>query len=120
MDTFESILGADILTFLLFTCGIMGWIAFMTGQALAATWRPLWQAFPYGVLLGVADRFFVYALFAGELLSLSGFVIHTLLLIGVSLLAYRMTQVRKMITQYPWLVERTGLLGWRERGGGGA
>lgn len=114
----DSILGASPLTFVLFTLGLMGWIAFMTGQALAATWRPAWQAVPYGLLLGLTNRFFSYALFDGRLLSIGGLVIGSLVLIGIALLAYRMTQVRKMVKQYPWLFERTGLLGWRQRGGG--
>jgi branched-chain amino acid transport system ATP-binding protein len=90
----------------------------MTGNAVAATWRPMVQTVPYGILMGLADRFFVFALFGGELLSVTGFLIDTVILIGISLLAYRMTLARKMVGQYPWLYERTGLLGWREKGKG--
>ncbi|HEV8028621.1 MAG TPA: hypothetical protein VGP50_14400 [Stellaceae bacterium] len=32
------------------------------------------------------------------------------------LLAYRMTQVRLMLRQYPWLYEAGGPFSWRERG----
>jgi branched-chain amino acid transport system ATP-binding protein len=35
-------------------------------------------------------------------------------LIGIALLAYRITQAQKMVAQYPWLYQRTGLLSWRE------
>lgn len=49
---------------------------------------------------------------------MTGFLIDTTILIGISLLAYRMTQARKMVGQYPWLYERSGLLGWREKGRG--
>ncbi|MGB0695962.1 MAG: DUF6867 family protein [Rhodospirillaceae bacterium] len=108
----EALLGSGIWTFLLFTCGLSGWTAYMTGQALAATWRPLWQIYPYGVLLGVANRFFVYALFDGELLSLSGLVINTAVLIGIGIAAYRMTLVRCMCSQYPWRYRRTGPFTW--------
>ncbi len=114
----ETVLGSSLLTFLVFTVLIVGWTAFMTGQALAGTWRPSWQAYPYAILLGLANRFFVYALFGGELLSFSGFLIGTVVLLIICLSAYRLTQVRKMVGQYPWLYERTGLFGWREKAGG--
>jgi hypothetical protein len=29
--------------------------------------------------------------------------------------AHRLTLARKMASQYPWIYERAGLLGWRER-----
>lgn len=60
------ILGSSPLVFLLFTVLLVGWTAFMTGHALASTWRPMAQAYPYGILLGLADRFFVFALFGGS------------------------------------------------------
>lgn len=102
--------------FLGFTILLMGWIAFMTGQALASTWRPWWQVVPYAVMLGLVDRFFVYALFEGELLSETGIMIDTIWLVGVGLVVHRITLVRKMTCQYPWLYARHGLLSWRERG----
>jgi branched-chain amino acid transport system ATP-binding protein len=114
----NALLGSSPLVFLLFTIVMVGWAAFMTGNAVAATWRPMVQTVPYGILMGLADRFFVFALFGGELLSVTGFLIDTVILIGISLLAYRMTLARKMVGQYPWLYERTGLLGWREKGKG--
>ncbi|GAA0567860.1 DUF6867 family protein [Caenispirillum bisanense] len=111
----ESILGSDPLAFLLFTCVVGGWLAYMTGNAIAATWRPQWQVVPYTILLGVAERFFQYALFGGDLLSVTGFIIDTAILIAIGLLAYRATQARKMVAQYPWLYDRAGLLGWRTK-----
>ena len=50
--------------FAVFTVIIMGGAAFMTGQAVAGTWRPVRQAVAYSVLLGLTDRFLVFALFA--------------------------------------------------------
>ncbi len=111
----ESILGSDPLAFLLFTGVIGGWLAYMTGNAIAGTWRPQWQVIPYTILLGVADRFFHYALFGGQLLSVSGFIIDTAILVVIGLLAFRATQARKMVAQYPWLYDRAGLLGWRTK-----
>ena len=96
--------------------GAIWFAAFMTGKGLAAMWRPLGQPVFYGVLLGFADRFLVFALFDGELLSVGGYSIDTAVLIAISLFAYRFTMARQMVGQYPWLYERAGLLRWREKG----
>ncbi len=96
---------------------LMWFAAFMTGQGLANTWRPVWHVAMYGVLLGLADRFLVFALFDGSLLSLGGFVLDTGVILAICMLAYRLTQVKCMVTQYPWIYERAGLFAWREREG---
>lgn len=105
----------DLLVTLLVTAIIVGFAAFMTGQALANTWRPAWQMLPYGLMLGFADRFLVWGLFGGDGLSVSGYVIDTAYLIAVGFAAYRLTRARRMVTQYPWLYERAGPFGWRDR-----
>ena len=89
--------------------------AYITGQGLANTWRPALQVFLYCVLLGIADRFLVFALYQGELLSLTGYLVDTAVLMAVGLFAYRFTQARNMVSQYPWLYERAGFLRWREK-----
>jgi len=97
------------------TLCVMGFTAFMTGQAVANTWKPSWHALAYTLLLGLVDRFLVFALFEGELLSLGGYVIDTLVLVAIALVAFRVAQVRKMVQQYPWLYARAGLFSWREK-----
>ena len=84
-----EVLGSSLTVFLIFTCVMMGWIAFMTGRALANTWRPRWQVVPYAVLLGLANRFFVFALFEGPLFSFTGWVIGTAIMVVVGLASYR-------------------------------
>lgn len=111
--------GSTLGDFIGVTLVLFGGAAFMTGQALAGTWRPLWQIVPYGLLLAAANRFFSWGLFHGKLLSPSGFVIDAAIVIGIGCLAYRLTLVHKMTAQYPWLYERAGLFGWRVRGGAG-
>ena len=111
-----GVLGTTPGVFFVLTVVIMGFAAYMTGQGLANTWRPLWQPILYAALLGFADRFLVFALFEGELLSFSGYLIDSAVLILISLFAYRSTQARKMVSQYPWLYDRAGLFGWREKG----
>jgi hypothetical protein len=111
----EGILGASLPVFIGLTLVLFGGAAFLMGQAVAATWRPSWQVLLYGALLTIGDRFLVYALFEGELLSVSGYLIHAAVLIGIGLVAYRLTKAHKMVSQYPWLYERAGLFTWRER-----
>ena len=108
-----SLAGFLIITVFL-ACGA----SCLMGQALAATWRPRWQLFGYGALLGFADRFMNFALFDGVLLSPTGYAIDTALLLIVALVSYRITQARMMVRQYPWLYARAGLFGWRKIGEG--
>ncbi len=115
----ESLLGTSLGVFIGVTVVVMGFVAYMTGQALANTWKPMWHAVVYCVLLGFADRFLTFALFEGELLSLTGYLIDTTVLVVLTLFAYRLNQAQKMVSQYPWLYERTGLFSWRHRGPGG-
>ena len=109
----ESLLGASVSVFVGVTLILFGGTAWLTGQALAGTWRPAWQGFIYAPLLAAVDRFFIFALFEGELLSLPAYLLHVVVLLAVMLLAYRLTRARKMVSQYPWLYERAGPFNWR-------
>jgi hypothetical protein len=114
IDT-ATLVGASPGPFAVLTLLLFGGAALATGRALARHWRPLWHALPYALLLGLGDRFLLYALFDGELMSASGYAIATAILIVLCLLAYRVTQVRIMLRQYPWLYEAAGPFSWRER-----
>ncbi|MEM8785798.1 MAG: DUF6867 family protein [Pseudomonadota bacterium] len=103
--------------FLGVTVVLHGGAALATGRALAAGWRPWWQAVGYSVLLGASARFLSFALFEGALLSLSGFLISSLVLIGFALLAYRATWTANLVRQYPWVYERRGPLFVTEKPG---
>ncbi|ARJ65819.1 hypothetical protein WV31_09180 [Magnetospirillum sp. ME-1] len=98
----------SVPVFIGLTLILFGGCAFMTGQALASTWRPVWQVIPYALLLGAADRFLGFALFGGQLLSLTGWLLDSAVLVAIGLLSWRLTQVRRMADQYPWLYVRTG------------
>ncbi|HZB90899.1 MAG TPA: hypothetical protein VE397_05630 [Stellaceae bacterium] len=108
-------LGGAPLSFFGMTLLLFGFAALATGRALARNWRPLWQAVPYAALLALGDRFLLYALFGGALLSASGYVLAWAMLLLIAGLAYRASEARLMVRQYPWLYERRGPLGWRER-----
>jgi hypothetical protein len=88
--------------------------AWLTGQAIAETWRPVWQVVPAAILLAAVDRFLDYALFRGTLLSVPAALWTLAVLLALALAAYRLRWVGKMVTQYPWLYRRAGPLFWRE------
>jgi hypothetical protein len=115
MTAGADLLGAAPAAFFGLTVLLFGAAAIATGRALARHWRPVWQALPYALLLGIGDRFLLYALFGGELLSASGYAIAVVILLSCSLLAYCATQARLMVRQYPWLYAPAGLFSWQER-----
>ena len=108
---------AVLLTYAL----VMAAGAWAIGRAVAATWRPLWQCVPYALLLGLAGRLVFWGLSGGTneefLQGFSGLYVDIVVLIGIAAAAFRLTQARKMVTQYPWLYEPAGPFGWRERPG---
>ena len=111
-----SLLVEDKLSvFLIMTVIIGGGAAFLAGRNLATRWRPAWMPAVYMILLGLALRFFHYALFAGDLLSVHYFITDTAVLIAAALLGYRLTRVNQMVSQYPWAYERSGPLSWRSK-----
>ena len=112
-----ALLGTNFGVFLGISICLMGFAAFMTGEALAGAWRPAWQILPYGLLLGVADRFLVWGLFHGDALLVTGYLIDTGVILAIAGVAYRLTLARRMTSQYPWLYERTGPFSWRARAG---
>ena len=108
-------LGTSWPVYLVVTGLLMGAAAYATGRAVAERWRPWWQVAMYGLLLGLATRFLIYALFAGELLSATGFFTDVAWLTAVGYCGYRVRRARKLVAQYPWLYERAGIWGLRRR-----
>jgi hypothetical protein len=100
----------------LFVTGVLGGgAAWLTGRAIAFTWRPLWHAIAYALPLGAAVRFVHFALFQGELLSLPSYAVDTVFLVLVSCLSWQLARTTLMVTQYRWLYRRTSPLTWRRR-----
>jgi len=108
--------GEGIAPVILLTGIIGGGAAWLSGRALALTWRPPWQVIVAALLLGAAARFFHFALFQGELWSAASYSCDALFFIVLSLIAWRATRTTQMVRQYPWLYVRAGPLGWREIG----
>jgi len=105
-----------ILDIVLITGLIGGGAAWLTGRAIAAAWAGQSRVFFSAMLLGTAARFFHFALFQGELLSIPSFACDTLIFLVIGLVSWRTTRASLMVRQYPWLYVRTGPLTWREIG----
>ena len=111
----EAVLGTSLPVFVGLTVCVFGLAAFLTGQAVANTWGPLWHLLGYCLLLGLADRFLTWGLFQGQLLSISGFLVDTAVLTGIAFVGFRAKRVWKIVHQYPWLYERTSVWTYREK-----
>jgi hypothetical protein len=104
-----------IWLFLLVTVVMGGWAAWMTGRAVAITWRPFLQLVAYTLVLGLVIRFIHFALFEATLLTLHYYLVDTLVLFAFGLAGWRYNRTRQMTTQYRWLYERTGPFTWKAR-----
>jgi hypothetical protein len=102
--------------FLLVTLLLGGGTAWLTGRAIAITWRPWWQLVGYMLILGMAVRFLHFSLFGGTLLSAYFYLVDTVICFIISMLGYGVTRTNQMVTQYYWITERAGLLSWKRRG----
>jgi hypothetical protein len=101
--------------FLLVTVFLGGGAAYLTGRAVALTWRPWAQLAVYLVALTFAVRFIHYALFAGTLLSAHYALIDLVVLAALAALGQRVTRTRQMSSQYGWLYARRGPISWTRR-----
>lgn len=89
--------------------------AWMTGRAIARTWRSAWVAVAAMLGLGLVVRFFHFALFDEHLVAPATYAFETAWLIVTALLAWRFTRTQQMVRQYYWLYEPAGPLGWKLR-----
>ena len=101
--------------FLLVTVAMGGGAAWLSGRAIAATWRPWWQIVAYMLILGVAVRFIHFALFEGTLLSPYYYLIDAVVCLLFGFFGFRVTRARQMTTQYGFRNVRTGLVSWARR-----
>ena len=115
MDQLYDLAGNGFWVFLLVTVTMGGLAAFLSGRALAQTWRPFWMVPLY--MLGIAGgvRFMHHALFGGPLLSLQNFAIDLIVALAAASAGYRLVRAGQMAAQYGWLFERTGPFGWRRK-----
>jgi Domain of unknown function (DUF6867) len=105
----------SLADFLLVTLFLGGGAAYLTGRAVAVTWRLFPKLVFYIALLTAAVRFIHFALFSGTLLSLQFYVVDFIILLGLGSAGYRVTRAGQMTIQYSWLFERSGPFSWRPR-----
>lgn len=106
---------SSVWLFLLVTIMLGGGAAWLTGQASARSWSSFLMLIVYLLLLGWAVRFIHHALFEGTFLSLHYYIVDTLVLLVIGALGFRYTRAQQMVSQYYWIYERSGPLGWRRR-----
>ncbi len=101
--------------FALVSVMIGGWFAWMTGRALALTWRGYWQLVPYLMLSTIAVRFLHFTVLGGTIRSMHYYIVDFAIALVIGSLGYRFTLARLMTRQYRWLYERTSPFSWRSR-----
>jgi hypothetical protein len=89
--------------FLLVTVFLGGGAAWLTGRAIAQTWRPWWSLLPYMLILGVAIRFFHVTLFNGTALSPHYYAVDTAIALMLAGLGFHFTRQAQMRRQYGFL-----------------
>jgi hypothetical protein len=105
----------NVGVFLLVTLFLGGGAAWLSGRAIALTWRPWWQLLGYMLALGLTVRFIHYALFGGTLVSPYYYAVDTTVCAVIALLGFRVTRTTQMVTQYRWIYQRGGPFTWRRK-----
>ena len=101
--------------FLFVTVALGGLGAWLTGRAVAITWRSKLALVRYVVLLTMAVRFIHYALFQGTLTSPWYFTVDLIVLLIIAFAGMQMTRSAQMAGQYGFEYERIGRFGWKHR-----
>jgi len=105
----------SIAEFIFVTMILGGGTAWMTGRAVAQTWRTPLQLAWYMVILGLAVRFIHFALFSGTLLSGYYFLVDFLVILVFAFLGMRFTRASQIARQYSFAFTRSGPFGWRQK-----
>lgn len=106
---------ASFWTFAIVSLAIGGWFAWMTGRAMALTWRSYIETVLCFLLTTAGVRFLHHAMFQGTFLSLHFYIVDACIAILIGSLGYQVTRTRLMTRQYRWLYERTSPVTWRKR-----
>jgi hypothetical protein len=107
--------GNGLWVFVLVTCILGGAAAYLSGRAMAQTWRPYWQVPLYMVGIAAGVRFVHHALFEGPVLSAPSFAVDYVVVVVAASAGYRIVRAAQMAGQYGWLLERAALFRWRRR-----
>lgn len=101
--------------FALVTLAMGGGASWLAGRAIAGTWRPWWHVVFYMMILGLAVRFFHFALFEGTLLSLHYYLVDCAVCEILGFLSFRSMRAGQMATQYGWIYAPAGPFKWVRR-----
>ena len=88
--------------FLAVTLVLGGAAAWVSGRAIAQTWRPRWQMPVYMLILAAGVRFVQFSVFGAKLLSLPTYLIDFLALQAICAAGYAVTRKAQMASQYGW------------------
>jgi hypothetical protein len=89
--------------FLFVTVALGGGAAWLSGRAVAQTWRPWWHLVFYLAILACAVRFIHFALFDGTLLSVHYYAIDAVAAVLFGFAGFRVSRARQMARQYGFL-----------------
>lgn len=101
--------------FVLLTVLLGGTAAWVTGKAIAQTWRPMWQLPTYALLLTAGVRFLHFALFEEPLLPFQNWAVDYVFLLAMAMLGHKRMRALQISTQYSWLFTAFGPFGWRRK-----
>lgn len=96
---------AHLTTFLFVTIVLGGGAAWLSGRAIAMTWRPRWSLIPTALAIGGGVRFIHFALFDAVFLSPYYYMIDTVFIFAFALAGYRIARRRQMARQYGFLLK---------------
>jgi hypothetical protein len=105
-DSFYETGPNGLWVFFLVTILIGGSGAFISGRAVAQTWRPFWHIPIYMLALAGFVRFFHYALFWEVFLSLKNYLVDFAVVFAAAAIGYRLTRSQQMVSQYGWIFGR--------------
>lgn len=103
--------------FILLTIILGGTASWVTGKAIAQTWRPFWQVPWYVLLLTGGVRFLHYGLWGEPLFPFQNWVVDYLVLLAFAVVGHRRMRAIQISTQYPWLFAPAGPFAWRRKAG---
>jgi uncharacterized protein DUF6867 len=90
-------------SFLFVTLLLGGGAAWLSGRAIAQTWRPWWSVAAYMLILAVAVRFIHFSLFDSTFVTPHYYAVDAAILIVIAGLGFRWTRRGQMARQYGFL-----------------
>ena len=76
---------------------------------------PFWMVPIYMLILAAAVQFLHYALGAEDLLDLHYYVVGFIIVLAAASYGYRTRRAEQMVTQYSWIYQKSGPMGWTAR-----